>query len=60
MHNLLMNCLEITTHLISSHFTEAGENLFYSQMKQAKAFLVLIYRKLCCLNEDSNTLKMFL
>lgn len=39
-----MNCLKISTHSISSHITEAGENLFYSQMKQAKAFLVLIYR----------------
>lgn len=38
----LANCLKISIHLISSHFTEAGKNLFYSQLKQGKAFPVLI------------------
>lgn len=44
LHNLLANCLKISTHLISSHFTEAGKNLFYTQLKQGKAFPVLINR----------------
>lgn len=55
MCNLSANCLKISVHLISSHFTEVGKNLFYSQLKQGKTDL---QSKYVAFNEGSKALKI--
>lgn len=57
MHSFSANCLKRSTRLISSHFSEAGKNLFYPQLKQGNSCADL-QSNYIAFNKDSIPLKI--